>query len=223
MRKRRIDVAVISDVHLGTRGCHADELIAYLNSIKPKKLILNGDIIDIWHFNEKFFPASHLKVLKKFINLALNGTEVYYVAGNHDEMLRKFGEIKIGNFQLTNKLVMELDGKKAWIFHGDVFDISITHAKWLAKLGGYGYNLLLWLNRMLNKIGQKFGRGKFSLAQKVKDSVKGAVKYIHNFEKTATDLAIENGYNYVICGHIHKPKKEGHGKSERKVHVPEFG
>lgn len=208
LRKRRIDVVVISDVHLGTQGCHAEELLAYMNSIKPKKLILNGDIVDIWHFNEKYFPPSHLKVIKKFINMALNGTEVYYIAGNHDEMLRRFGETRIGNFHLVNKLLLELDGKKAWIFHGDVFDVSIRHAKWLAKLGGQGFNMLLLFNRMINKTSQKLGKGKFSLAQKVKEGVKGAVKYIHNFEKIATDLAIDNGYDYVVCGHIHKPKKE---------------
>ena len=208
MRKRTIDIAVISDVHLGTYGCHADELIAYLNSIKPKKLILNGDIIDIWQFNDKYFPAAHLKVLKKFIAMAANGTEVYYLTGNHDEMLRKFGDLRIGNFSLADKLVLDIDGKKAWIFHGDVFDVSIKHAKWLAKLGGYGYNLLLFLNKFVNWFLQKIGREKFSLAKKIKDGVKGTVKYIHDFEKTATNLAIENGYNYVICGHIHKPKKE---------------
>ena len=208
MRKRRIDIAVISDVHLGTYGCHADELIAYLSSIKPGKLILNGDIVDIWQFNKKYFPHSHLKVLKKLISLASNGTEIIYVTGNHDEMLRKFSDMSIGNFSLVNKLVLELDGKKAWIFHGDVFDVSIQHAKWLAKLGGYGYNVLLLLNRMINWFLKKMGREKFSLAKRVKNGVKGAVKYIHDFERTATDLAIENGYDYVICGHIHQPKKE---------------
>ena len=208
MRKRRIDIAIISDVHLGTYGCHADELIAYLNSIKPGKLILNGDIIDIWQFNKKYFPPSHIKVLKKILSMASNGTEIIYVTGNHDEMLRKFSDISIGNFSLVNKLVLDLDGKKAWIFHGDVFDLSIQHAKWLAKLGGYGYNILLLLNRMINWFLIKMGREKFSLAKRVKNGVKGAVKYIHNFERTATDLAIENGYDYVICGHIHKPKKE---------------
>ncbi len=208
LRKRKIDLAVISDVHLGTRGCHADELIAYLNSIRPNKLILNGDIIDIWQFNKKYFPASHLKVLKKFISMASNGTEVYYITGNHDEMLRRFGDLQIGNFNLANKLILDLDGKKAWIFHGDVFDVSVRHAKWLAKLGGYGYDMLILVNRMVNWFLQKIGREKFSLAKKVKNGVKGAVKYIHNFEKTATDLAIENAYDYVICGHIHKPKKE---------------
>ena len=208
LRKRRIDIAVISDVHLGTHGCRADELIAYLSSIKPGKLILNGDIIDIWQFNKKFFPPSHLKVLKKLISMASNGVEIVYVTGNHDEMLRKFADVRVGNLQLVNKLVLDLDGKKAWIFHGDVFDVSIQHAKWLAKLGGYGYSLLLYLNRLINWFLKKMGKEKFSLAKRIKDGVKGAVKYIHDFERTATELAIENGYDYVICGHIHKPKKE---------------
>ena len=208
MRKRRIDIAVISDVHLGTFGCHADELIAYLSSIRPGKLILNGDIIDIWQFNKKYFPSSHLKVLKKLISMASNGTDIIYVTGNHDEALRKFSEIHMGNFHLVNKLVLELDGKKAWIFHGDVFDVSIQHAKWLAKLGGYGYSMLLYLNRFINWCLNKMGREKFSLAKRIKNGVKGAVKYIHDFEKTATELAVENGYDYVVCGHIHQPKKE---------------
>ena len=201
-------MAVISDVHLGTYGCHADELIAYLNSIQPKKLVLNGDIIDIWQFSKRFFPGSHLKVLKKVIGMASKGTEVYYITGNHDEMLRKFSDTSMGNFKITNKLVLNLDGKKAWIFHGDVFDISIQNAKWLAKLGGYGYDLLILLNSLVNWCLVKVGRERYSLSKRIKNSVKGAVKYINNFEKTAAELAIENDYDYVICGHIHQPKKE---------------
>lgn len=201
-------MAVISDVHLGTYGCHADELIAYLNSIQPKKLILNGDIIDIWQFSKRYFPPSHLKVLRKIIGMASRGVEVHYITGNHDEMLRKFSDTSMGNFKIANKLVLNLDGKKAWIFHGDVFDVSIQNAKWLAKLGGYGYDLLILANRMVNWGLLKMGREKYSLSKRIKNSVKGAVKYINDFESTAADLAIENGYDYVICGHIHQPKKE---------------
>jgi len=208
LKKRKLDVAVISDVHLGTFGCHADELIAYLSSIKPKKLILNGDIVDIWQFSKRYFPSSHLKVIKKIISMASNGTEVIYITGNHDEMLRKFSETSIGNFSIVNKLILEMDGKKAWIFHGDVFDISVQRAKWLAKLGSYGYDLLILLNRFVNWVLTRFGREKYSLSKRIKNSVKGAVKYINNFENTATDLAIDQGYDYVICGHIHQPKKE---------------
>ncbi|MEC7771749.1 MAG: UDP-2,3-diacylglucosamine diphosphatase [Bacteroidota bacterium] len=208
MKKRKIELAVISDVHLGTYGCHADELITYLNSIQPKKLVLNGDIIDIWQFSKRYFPPSHLKVLRKIIGMASKGTEVYYITGNHDEMLRKFSDTSMGNFKIMNKLVLNLDGKKAWIFHGDVFDVSIQNAKWLAKLGGYGYDILILINSFLNWCLAKMGREKYSLSKKIKNSVKSAVKHINNFEKTAAELAIENNYDYVVCGHIHQPKKE---------------
>ncbi len=208
MKKRRIDLVVISDVHLGAFACHAEELMAYLSSIEPEKLILNGDIIDIWQFNKHYFPASHLRILNKIISMASNGTEVIYITGNHDDMLRKFSKTFIGNFSIQDQLILELDGKKAWFFHGDVFDISIRHAKWLAKLGGYGYDLLLLLNRILNWLFTKLGKERYSLVKKIKNSTKNAVKYIDNFERTAIETAIAKDYDYVICGHIHQPKKE---------------
>lgn len=206
LRKRKIDIAVISDVHLGTFGCQANELLSYLNSIAPKKLILNGDIIDIWQFRKRYFPKAHLQVIKKIIDLSTKGTEVIYITGNHDEMLRKFSDVEMGNISIVNKVVLELDGKKAWIFHGDVFDASIQHTKWIAKLGGWGYDMLILLNQGINYCLVGMGREKYSLSKKIKNSVKKAVKYVGDFEKVASDLAIENGYKYVICGHIHQPQ-----------------
>jgi len=204
--KRKVEVAVISDVHLGTYGCHAKQLLTYLNSIQPKKLILNGDIIDIWQFSKRYFPKSHLRVLKKILDMASEGVEIIYITGNHDEMLRKFSGTIIGNISIVDKKVLELDGKKAWFFHGDVFDVSIQNAKWLAKLGSYGYDLLILMNRLINWFLIGIGREKYSLSKKIKNGVKGAIKYISDFENVASDLAIENGYDYVICGHIHQPK-----------------
>ncbi|MEL0652351.1 UDP-2,3-diacylglucosamine diphosphatase [Algibacter sp. TI.3.09] len=206
--KRKIEIAVISDVHLGTYGCHAKHLLTYLNSIEPKKLILNGDIIDIWQFSKRYFPKSHLKVIKKIMTMASNGVEVIYITGNHDEMLRKFSDTTIGNISIVDKIVLDLDGLKAWFFHGDVFDVSIQNAKWLAKLGGYGYDMLTLINRGVNWYLDKRGKERYSLSKKVKNGVKGAVKYINDYEKVISELAIENGYDYVICGHIHQPKME---------------
>lgn len=206
MKKRPVELVVISDVHLGTFGCHAKELHQYLNSIKPKTLVLNGDIIDIWQFRKSYFPKSHLKVVKKIIDFASKGTKVYYITGNHDEMLRKFSDAYMGNFSVVDKLVLELDEKKAWIFHGDVFDASVQHSKWIAKLGGWGYDYLILMNRFINWCLNKFGREPYSFSKKIKASVKKAVKFISDFETTATELAIENKYDYVVCGHIHEPK-----------------
>jgi len=205
MKKRNVDLVVISDVHLGTYGCHAKELLNYLSSIKPKTLILNGDIIDIWQFRKSYFPKSHLKIVKKILDFAARGTKVYYITGNHDEMLRKFSETTMGNFCIDDKVVLDLDGKKAWFFHGDVFDSSVQHAKWIAKLGGIGYDYLILMNRFINFLLAKMGKEPYSLSKKIKSGVKKAVKFISDFETTAADLAIENSYDYVVCGHIHEP------------------
>ena len=206
MKKRKVELVVISDVHLGTFGSHAKELYNYLSAIKPKILVLNGDIIDVWQFRKSYFPKMHLKVIQKIISFASKGTKVYYITGNHDEMLRKFSDMRMGNFELVDKLVLHLDDKKAWIFHGDVFDASVQHSKWIAKMGGLGYDYLILLNRLVNWCLLKIGKEPYSFSKRIKASVKKAVKHISDFEKTATELAIENKYDYVICGHIHEPK-----------------
>ncbi len=207
-KKRKIDLVVISDIHLGTYGCHATELLNYLRSIKPKRVILNGDIIDIWQFKKSYWPKEHMQVIKHIIKWITDGVEVYYITGNHDEMLRRFVNFKINSFSIVNKLVLKLDNKTAWFFHGDVFDVTMQHSKWLAKLGSNGYDLLILINSLVNKISNFFGKGKISLSKKIKNSVKSAVKHINNFEKTAIDIAEENNFDYVVCGHIHHPKME---------------
>ncbi|MFN5346238.1 MAG: UDP-2,3-diacylglucosamine diphosphatase [Bacteroidota bacterium] len=204
--RREIDVLVLSDIHLGTYGCHAKELVSYLKTIKPKVIILNGDIIDIWQFSKNYFPKSHLKVVKQIIRFASKGVPVHYITGNHDELLRRFVGFKLGNLSIENKLILELDGKKAWVFHGDVFDVTMQHAKWLTKLGAIGYDTLILLNRFTNFILEKTGREKISLSKKIKNSVKKAVKFINDFEQICADIAIAKKYDYVVCGHIHHPE-----------------
>jgi len=206
--KRHVELVVISDVHLGTYGCRAKELLYYLKSIKPKIVVLNGDIIDIWQFNKSYWPKSHMKVIKHLMNWLSKGVKVYYITGNHDEMLRKFEGFKMGSFQILNKLIIELDNQeKAWIFHGDVFDVTMQHSKWLAKLGAIGYDTLIIINSLANWISETiFKRGKISFSKKIKNSVKGAVKFINGFEETAAEIGISNNYHYVVCGHIHQPE-----------------
>lgn len=207
MERRSVEVVVMSDLHLGTFGCHAKEIVNYLHSIDPRILILNGDIIDGWQFSKRYFPASHLQVIKEIISLAGKGTRVIYITGNHDEMLRRYSDIQLGNFQLTDKMVMEINGKMTWFFHGDVFDATTKgSAKIIAKLGGHGYDLLILLNRFINWWLKLLGKEKMSFSKKVKNAVKEAVAWIANFEQTAAELAIEKKYDYVICGHIHQPQ-----------------
>ncbi|GAA4462792.1 UDP-2,3-diacylglucosamine diphosphatase [Nemorincola caseinilytica] len=206
MAKREVDIVVLSDVHLGTYGCHAAELLRYLKSIKPRAVILNGDIIDIWQFSKRYWPATHMMVVKHLTGLMAKDVPVYYIPGNHDEMLRRFKGFNLGALKIVNKLSLKIDNKRVWVFHGDVFDVVMQNSKWLARLGAVGYDTLILINRLVNFISQKMGRGKLSFSKKIKNTVKSAVKFINDFEKTVCEIAAENNYDHVICGHIHHPE-----------------
>ncbi len=206
--KRNLDILVISDLHLGTYGSEADEVLAYLDSINADKIVINGDFVDIMLFNKRFWPSSHMKVIKYFLDLISKGKEIYYVTGNHDELMRKFLNFKIQNFKIVNQIVLDTDEGKVWIFHGDVFDFSIQTV-WLTKLAGFLYDYMIIFNSWINKkIMIPLGQKRLNFSKTLKSNVKTAVQYFANFEMKAAEVAQKNGYKYVVCGHIHTPKIE---------------
>jgi UDP-2,3-diacylglucosamine pyrophosphatase LpxH len=206
MERRSLDVVVLSDVHLGTYGCRAKELLNYLRSIQPGMLILNGDIIDGWQFSKSYFPSFHMQVVREFMKFVTNGTRVVYITGNHDEMLRKYTDLNMGHFTLTDKLVLEIDQKMTWIFHGDVFDNTTKgSARFIAKMGSNGYGMLILFNRVVNRLLGWIGREKVSISKKIMAGVNKAVAKVNDLEQIASELAINKKYDYVICGHIHHP------------------
>src|SRR5450755_572713 len=218
MERRSVDVVVLSDVHLGTYGCKAKELLNYLRSIQPGMLILNGDIIDGWQFNKRFFPSLHMQVIRELMKFISNGTRVVYITGNHDEMMRKYTDLQIGHFTLTDKLVLEIDQQMTWIFHGDVFDNTTRgSARLIAKLGSNGYGMLILFNRFVNAMLGLIGKEKVSISKKIMAGVNKAVAKVNDLEQIASELAIEKKYNYVICGHIHQPVIRTIENAEGKV------
>jgi UDP-2,3-diacylglucosamine pyrophosphatase LpxH len=145
-----------------------------------------------------------MKIIKYIIGLSAKGVRTYYITGNHDETLRKFNGFKIGKLEILNQLVLTINGKETWFFHGDVFDVLMQNSKWLLKLGAIGYDSLIWLNVQINRINKLFGKGNVSLSKRIKENVKTAVKYINNFEETAAHFAVKKKINYIVCGHIHQ-------------------
>lgn len=204
--KKSLDIAVISDVHLGNYACCATELLTYLKSIEPKTLILNGDFIDIWNFRKFDFPKAHINVLRYVLKMSNRGTKVYYITGNNDDALRRYSDFDSGNIHLRDKLVLQLKGKRYWFFHGDIFDTLTQYSPSVTKLGGKGYDLLITINRFVNKWRQRFGKPRISVSKSIKKNVKKAGKYITDFEQTALRLAARENYDYVVCGHIHFPR-----------------
>lgn len=203
--KRKVEILIISDTHLGTFGAQAKKLLRYLNSIEPQMVIINGDLIDIWQFLRLYFPKSHLNVLRHLSQWAASGIPTYYLTGNHDDLLRKFTPITWGNFQLQDEIELIIGGQKTWIFHGDIYDKTIK-ARFPAIMGGFAYHVLVVLDRLFNAFIGLFGAPRIRISKTLKDWSKTMAKKVGNFEDEAINVAIERGYENVICGHIHKPQ-----------------
>ncbi len=203
--KREVDIVVISDAHLGNSSCHAAELLNYLKGLRISTLILNGDFIDICQFKKHYFPKEHMQVIHEIFKLALSGTKVYYITGNQDDALRQFSEFSSGTFNLRDKLSIQLKGEKYWIFHGDIFDTPFLRLPFLGKLLRNNHRLLSWLDRSLNISRKKLGLRPSSIEEKIKKNPLKANHYRSKLEREIVRYASEKDYNYVICGHVHRP------------------
>ncbi len=198
----------ISDVHLGTRDCKADQLNDFLKNNSCETLYLVGDIIDAWKIqqNKLKWKDSHTEVFRRILKHSKKGTRVVYVAGNHDEFLRPMIKYaaSFGNIEICNQAThFGVDGKKYLVTHGDLFDGISRLAPWISFLGDKAYDLILSFNSRYNWVRHRMGFGYWSLSKWLKYRVKKAVDFIFEFERTITDYARKRGFDGVICGHIH--------------------
>jgi len=196
----------ISDIHLGTPGCQAYYLLDFLRAHKANTLYLVGDILDGWQLKKKWYwPQAHNDVVQKILRSARKGTKVIYVPGNHDELVRQFTGLYLGEIAIVDEAIhTTADGKRLWVVHGDLFDSVMLHARWLAYLGDWIYAILLKVNRRLNAVRQLLGLPYWSMSQYLKHKVKNAVNFISDFERVMTEEARRRGCDGVVCGHIHK-------------------
>jgi UDP-2,3-diacylglucosamine pyrophosphatase LpxH len=203
--ERRFRTLFISDVHLGTRGCQADRLLDFLKYHDADTIYLVGDIVDGWALRANWYwPQAHNDVVQKLLRKARKGTRIIYVPGNHDEFLRNYYGTHFGGIEvLEDAIHVGTDGKRYLVIHGDLFDVVIRHARWLALLGNNAYDLAIWLNTHFNAIRRAFGLTYWSLSQWAKLKVKNAVNFIGEYETTLSAEARRRGVDGVICGHIH--------------------
>lgn len=202
---RRFRTLFISDVHLGSRGCQADLLLDFLRHHDADTIYLVGDIVDGWQLRSSWYwPQAHNDVVQKLLRKARKGTRIIYIPGNHDEVLRDYLGTHFGGIEVVEQAVHEAgDGKRYLVVHGDLFDVVIKHARWLAYVGGHAYEAAIFVNRVLNSVRRAFGFTYWSLSQWAKLKVKNAVNFIGEFETVLAAEAHRHGVDGVICGHIH--------------------
>jgi UDP-2,3-diacylglucosamine pyrophosphatase LpxH len=202
---RKYRALFISDVHLGTRGCQAERLLDFLRYHDADLIYLVGDIADGWQLRSGWYwPQAHNDVVQKLLRKARKGTRIVYIPGNHDEFLRDYYGTHFGGIDVVeNTIHTGADGRRYLVIHGDLFDVVIRHARWLAHLGDKAYDFAIWLNTAFNGIRRRFGLTYWSLSQWAKLRVKNAVNFIGEFEQTLANEARRHDVEGVICGHIH--------------------
>ncbi len=198
----------VSDIHLGTKFSQAEAFLEFMRDNTSENLYLIGDIIDGWSLKRRMrWNQSHSDVVQKVLRKARKGTNVYYIVGNHDEFVRPFLPLMMGdNLEISNSAEYRgVNGKLYYVTHGDKFDSITMSKKWLAVLGDYGYSFLLNMNFFVNIIRRLLGIHRYwSLSRYVKENVKKSVNFITDFENILAQHAKRKGYDGVICGHIHK-------------------
>ncbi len=201
----RVRTVWISDLHLGTPGCQAQALLAFLRSVECETLYLVGDIIDGWQLRRQWYwPQAHNDVIQKLLRKARKGTRVVFVPGNHDEFARRYVGHNFGGIDVVEDAVhLTADGRALWVMHGDLFDGVIQCAKWLAYVGDWAYETTLRFNRHLNSLRARLGLPYWSLSKYLKLKVKRAVSYVGDFERAVAREARARGLDGVVCGHIH--------------------
>jgi UDP-2,3-diacylglucosamine pyrophosphatase LpxH len=206
MHETRYRTIWLSDIHLGTRGCKADALLEFLDAHACEYLYLVGDIIDFWRLKRgPYWPQLHSDVVRKVLSKARAGTIVTFVPGNHDEYVRRFCDLQLGNIFVTSEAVHRTAaGRLLLIVHGDEFDGVTRYHRWIARLGDVGYEQLLVVNRWFNQVRRAFGRPYFPLSAHVKWRVKRAMIFACDFEHAVAREAARRGMDGVVCGHIHK-------------------
>ncbi|MCX7864860.1 MAG: UDP-2,3-diacylglucosamine diphosphatase [Novosphingobium sp.] len=203
--KRRYRTVWISDIHLGTRGCNASMLVDFLRSVECKTLYLVGDIVDGWRLRKGWYwPDAHNEVVRRVLKMAHRGTDVVWIAGNHDEFLRGFAGLNFGGVELVHEAIHETaDGRRLLVTQGDEFDGVVLCARWLAFLGDAAYCLLLRANIVFNAVRRRLKLPYWSLSAYLKKRVKNAVQFVSRFEEAIAHEAQSRGFDGIICGHIH--------------------
>jgi UDP-2,3-diacylglucosamine pyrophosphatase LpxH len=186
---------IISDLHIGSKGCQTEEILNLLSDDSYKRYILVGDIIDGWLFTKyKKFSYEHTRVIRRLLKLSKN-KEIIWISGNHDEFVRKYTPLELGNIKVVDEYIE--DG--IWFCHGDKYD-GIVKMHWLGMLGSVGYDLAIVIDRALKKMGRTT-----SLSKYLKDNVKAAISFMVDFENEMVRQAKKRDCHTVICGHIHNP------------------
>ena len=198
----------LSDIHLGFKRARVRELAEFLQGIEAECIVLVGHIVDALSLAKSFFWTSeHTQVLRILLARRRAGTRVVYLPGNHDASLSVLADMLQGQLEVHREWVHRTArGERLLVMHGDQFDEALACPAWLYRLADAAYEATLAFNHRLNDLRRRMGHAYLPVAERIKLALPTSARYIERFERLAADHAHAQGYDGVVCGHIHRAK-----------------
>jgi UDP-2,3-diacylglucosamine pyrophosphatase LpxH len=203
LKYHKEDTIIISDLHLGSKNCQAHRLGNFLHKLlenNPHRLILDGDVFELWSTNYKNIEAPEHRVVKLIAALSEKGTKIVYIPGNHDRAFRAFFKFTFGKIKMRNEYIIRHNHKKYLVMHGDEFDAFTRNHVIISILLDQAYILLVKLSKFI-KI---FSRSRRSLS-----AAKRSKKYaeiVSRIRALALSYARSRKMDGIIIGHSHWPE-----------------
>jgi UDP-2,3-diacylglucosamine pyrophosphatase LpxH len=205
-RPGRVRTLFLSDIHLGFKRARVRELAEFLNGIDAERIVLVGDIVDALSLARQFFwTPEHTHIVRTLLAKRRAGSRLIYIPGNHDASLSMMAEMLNGQIEVHREWVHRTArGQRLLVMHGDQFDGIVPCAPWLNRLGEALYDASVVLSHGFNDLRRAFGRPYWPLAERLKLGIAASVRYIERFEQVAAAHARAEGYDGIVCGHIHR-------------------
>jgi UDP-2,3-diacylglucosamine pyrophosphatase LpxH len=196
----------LSDVHLGFRHARARELNEFLGRVEAGCIVLVGDIVDALSLARRaFWTPEHTQVVRTLLARQRAGTRLIYIPGNHDASLAMLAQMLQGQFEVHREWVHRTArGARLLVLHGDQFDGVVSCAPWLTRLGDRLLSGTVGLSHLINNARRTLGKPYWPLTERLKLGIGISARYIRQFEELAAGHARAQGYDGVVCGHIHR-------------------
>lgn len=196
----------LSDIHLGFRRARVRELAEFLAGIEAERIVLVGDIVDALSMARRFFwSPEHTQIVRALLARRRAGSHLVYIPGNHDASLAMVAELLHGQLEVHREWVHRTArGQRLLVLHGDRFDGIVPCPAWLTRVGDAMYDVGVMLSDSINNVRRFLGWPYWPVAERLKLSIGPSARYIQQFERVAARHAASQGYDGVICGHIHR-------------------
>lgn len=201
-----------SDFHLGTdsHGKSRERearLVRWLESIKhdAAEIFLMGDVFEFWFEYKTVVPKGYIRFLGKLAELSDAGVKLYLFKGNHDMWMFKYFTEELGATIISDELVIERNGKRFFLHHGDGLGPHDKMYKLLKKV--FRSKLCQWL---FARVHPNFGMGiAGAWSQKSRDTnAKNPELKVGQFEwlpEYSREVLQKEHYDFFIYGHQHFP------------------